>query len=503
MRRFATGLLLIALPSLAAAQQIVVSPRPDKVTVTVYRDPNGRGAMELGWLNGFALISETRRVSLPAGESELRFEGVAGGLIPQSAVVSGLGDSVSEKNRDAKLLSPGTLIDAYLGQRVHLRRTSRATGKVIEQEAVIRGSGQGIVIQTDQGVEALRCTGVNETLTTPSVPADLSAKPTLSVRARAERPVETDVILTYLTSDLDWRAHYVATLAADGRTLSLFAWLTLANGDETGFANADTMAVAGRLNRENAERLQPEFRPISIECWPSGTTSDGLDQEGGYGISPPPPPPPPPAPMAERSEAIVVTGSRIMAQREDLGDLKLYRIPIPVTVAAHSQKQVALLERPQARVADLFRWDTSFENDTDEPQAARRLLKMDNRKANGLGLPLPAGSFTLYTMRDGRPFMLGEGQMSDRAIGEIVEVDLSDAPGVRVSQRQVERKGKNRETVVTVTNDQSVPARFEARFGDETKPIGGAVKRRDGYWVWEVLLPANSTRTLTLRYRPD
>jgi hypothetical protein len=264
------------------------------------------------------------------------------------------------------------------------------------------------------------------------------------------------------------------------------------------------MAVAGRLNREYAERLQPEYRPISIECWPSGTTSEGLDQEGGYGIPPPPPPPPPPpAPMAERSEAIVVTGSRIMAQREDLGDLKLYRIPIPVTVAAHSQKQVALLEQPQARVADLFRWDTSFENDADEPQAARRLLKMDNRKANGLGLPLPAGSFTLYTMRDGRPFLLGEGQMSDRAIGEIVEVDLSDAPGVRVSQRQMERKGKDRETVVTVTNDQAVPARFEARFGDETKPIGGAVKRRDGYWVWEVLVPANSTRTLTLRYRPD
>jgi hypothetical protein len=292
--------------------------------------------MELSWLNGFALVSETRHVILPAGESELRFEGVAGGLIPQSAVIGGLGTAVTEKNRDAKLLSPGTLIDAYLGQRVHLRRTSKATGMVVEQEAVIRASGQGVVVQTDQGIEALRCTGLSETLLAPSVPAALSAKPTLSVRARAERPIEADVTLTYLTSDFDWRAHYVATLASDGRTLSLFAWLTLANGDETGFANADTMVVAGRLNREYAERLQPEYRPIAIECWPSGTTSDGLVEDGGYGIPPPPPPPPPPpAAMPERSESIVVTGSRIMAQREDLGDLKLYRIPIPVTVAAH------------------------------------------------------------------------------------------------------------------------------------------------------------------------
>ena len=126
MRRL--GLALILLPAMAASQAIVISPKPDKVAVTVYRDPNGSGAMELSWLGGFALVTETRHVTLPAGEVDLRFEGVAGGLIPQSAVVSGLGDSVTEKNRDAKLLSPGTLIDAYLGQRVHLRRTSKATG---------------------------------------------------------------------------------------------------------------------------------------------------------------------------------------------------------------------------------------------------------------------------------------------------------------------------------------------------------------------------------------
>ena len=43
--------------------------KPDKVAVTVYRDPNGGGEMELGWLDGFALISETRlRRSAGGGE---------------------------------------------------------------------------------------------------------------------------------------------------------------------------------------------------------------------------------------------------------------------------------------------------------------------------------------------------------------------------------------------------------------------------------------------------
>src|SRR6185503_17474003 len=104
---------------------------PDHVAVTVYRDP-GRSVEQqpnLAWLDGYALISETRTVTLPAGETELRFEGVAGGIVPQSAIVTGLPQGVIERNRDAYLLSPATLLDRTLGARVHLRRTSRATGR--------------------------------------------------------------------------------------------------------------------------------------------------------------------------------------------------------------------------------------------------------------------------------------------------------------------------------------------------------------------------------------
>ena len=505
MRRLA-GLLLIALPSLAAAQAIVVSPKPDKVAVTVYRDPNGSGAMELSWLGGFALVTETRRVSLPAGEVDLRFEGVAGGLIPQSAVVSGLGDSVSEKNRDAKLLSPGTLIDAYLGQRVHLRRTSKATGKVVEQEAIVRASGNGIVVQTEAGIEALRCTGLNEALLAPRVPADLSAKPTLSVRARSERPVEAEVTLTYLTSNFDWRAHYVATLAPDGKTLSLFAWLTLANGDETGFANADTMAVAGRLNRENAERLQPEAKPIHLNCWLDQRThetetttttvsSERFDLDGSVVVE---------TLLNELPQSIVVTGSRIMAQREDLGDLKLYRIPIPVTVASNSQKQVALLEQPRVRFTTEYQWLRHLTASTNEPETALQTLLFDNIEKSGLGLPLPAGSFTFYAMRGGQPFLLGEGRMSDRAVNENVEVPLDDTPGVRVVQRQISDKNGVREMELVVTNDLPHAIRFASWFGGRDYELVGSstkMERDRSDWRWRISVPANGTKTLKVRYR--
>jgi hypothetical protein len=497
---------IVCLSVIARAQAIVTSPAPDRVAVTVYRAPNASGTMDLEWLQGFAIVRETRRLSLPAGESELRFEGVAGGIIPQSAIIEGLGDVV-EKNRDAKLLSPGTLLDSLLGRRVHLRRISKATGAVREQEAVVRASGDGVVLETAEGIEALRCTGLNETPLAQSVPSTLSAKPTLSVRLRSAHPIAGNVTLTYLSSGFDWRAHYVATLTPSGDTMTLFAWLTLANGDETGFANAETMAVAGRVNREDAEVLAPEVRPISLTCWPSQRTHEiPLDEV----VPPAPPPPPPPAPAAmmsaERSEDIVVTGSSIMAQREALGDLKLYRIPIPVTVAARSQKQVALLDQPSAHFATLYRWRSSFASEQNEPVDAARVLKMENRTDHGLGLPLPAGSFTLFAERNGRPFLLGEGSMTDRAVGETVEVVLEGSPGVKVAQRQVRRDGKEHETEVVVTNDDAKPVRFEVRFADERKPLSSSERlvRRDGAYWWTAAIPANGIRMLRIRYSlPD
>ena len=57
--------------------------------------------------------------------------------------------------------------------------------------------------------------------------------------------------------------------------MDLGAWVTLANSNGTGFPQAHTQVVAGRLNRESGE-VQPMVMgtyPIA-QCWPQGSTSD-------------------------------------------------------------------------------------------------------------------------------------------------------------------------------------------------------------------------------------
>ena len=508
LRRLAFLLLALSAFAPAGAQTIVTSQGPDRVAVTVYRDPRREASdgLNLNWLQGYALISETRHLTIPAGESEIRFEGVAEGLVPQSAILGGLPEGLVERNRDAYLLSPGTLLDRSLGRRVMLRRTSSATGATREQEAVIRSGVDGaVVLQTAEGIEALRCTGLPETLIYDQVPLGLSARPTLSVRARSREPVTATVTLSYIASGFDWQADYIASLSGDGSRIDLFAWLTLASNDETRFVDADTQAVAGRPNREPVNVQPLEVRELHMNCWPQARTHwifpDRSREGRGEGRQ---------AMLESASpvtvigaEDIRITGARyVEARQENLGDLKLYRIPVPVTVAANGQKQVALLERTGIPVAFVYRQRFHAVNVFDDTRVGRLMITR-NRSEEGLGVPLPAGRLLMFDGSAGRPILVGEGVLEDVAVGERIELRIGNSPGLRSQLRRIRPRGAYGTYELIVSNDGPRDLVYEAEIGTQEVRIYPAtpLARRDGNLLWSVTVPANGR--MRLRYRVE
>ena len=235
--RLLPGLLLTTglLPLSAVAADVAASA-PADLSVTVYRNPddlqNGGGkALALDDLGGFALVSETRTVSIPAGESRIRFGGVADGIDAASALITGLPNGVLEKNRDARVLSPSALLAATVGKSVTLVRTNTKTGQAAPVAGKILSDADGVVFESTNGaIEALRCSGLSETFQFEPV-TDLNPTPTLSALVRAPQAFTAQVKLSYLTRGFDWQATYTATLAADGKTMDLGAWVTLANSN--------------------------------------------------------------------------------------------------------------------------------------------------------------------------------------------------------------------------------------------------------------------------------
>ncbi|EEA08621.1 uncharacterized protein CMU_002460, partial [Cryptosporidium muris RN66] len=315
------ALLVGALASAAPAQ--TVSPGPGRVAVTIYRAP--RRAPDQGidraWLQGYALITEQRRVTIPAGRTTLRFEGVAAGILPESAIVTGLPHGVREKNLDADLLSPRSLYAGSFGRPVTIRRT--IAKRIVEEDAILRSGPDGAaILQTRDGFIAADCGSSRDALVHDRVPPTLAAKPTLSVELDSPAAASVTVTLSYLAWGFDWQANYVATLRPDGQSADLLAWVTLASSDTTSFADAETMVVAGAVKREGSApnpAWSARDESLTFACFAHPIEVPMMAVSA----------PPAPAPMAFEAD-IVVTGTRLqraMVQQEDLGDLKLYRVP--------------------------------------------------------------------------------------------------------------------------------------------------------------------------------
>lgn len=501
-------LLALCAPDGVQAQSVVTSTAPDKVGVTIYRNPEREADEEpdLDWLGGYALVTETRTVEIPAGRAVIRFEGVAAGMLPESALVTGLPSGVREKNLDADLLAPRSLYARSFGRPVTLRREDGRTGTITEQRAVIRSGPDGAaILQTKAGFEAVDCGQLTESLVYDGVPEGLSARPTLSVETEASTASRATIQLSYLAWGFDWQSNYVVSMETGGRKASILAWVTLASSDSTSFSDAEAAVVGGEVNREDeAAYADNGGEELEFTCY--------------YRPAPPlysmsPAPPPPPMMMAEAAD-IVVTAMRVPAQstpiavtviEEGLGDLKLYRVPMPTTVAAKAQKQVAMFQLDDVSLDIVYRnklWAGS-----DAPDDPAIMLRTKNTREKGLGRALPAGKVTVFEPQGSARLLSGEGTIEDTAIGQDVEIELGEATQVTVDGEEIESDPKGKWTTYrfTVSNANPWPIAYEAKFQhgamQRIERVSGKVEIRDGRMTWKVTVPANGTAQLRYRLR--
>lgn len=507
----------------AAAREVVQASAAGDVSVTVYRDPD-RGVddrINRDWPQGFAMISETRTVTLPPGESTIRFEGVAEGMVAVSAIVTGLPGGTIEKNRNADLLSPAALVDGTLGNRVTVTRTNPATGQEVAESAVIRTRADGgLVLQTSQGYEAVRCAGVPERLSFDRVPDGLSAQPVFSIDTRDASGGTYQVVLTYLAWGFDWQAHYVGTFQQGSKgkeKLRLRSWLTLVNDNGQSFDDATLLVIAGKLNVESDfQQLSdpPRARPLQLTCYPIGSTAEGSPEDypvpgGGY-----PPPPAPPPPMAMAPAPIMVTAQMragameadtlaMVATEEALGDLKLYRVPERVTVAAKSMKQVAFLDKDSVEGEVEYRLTCSPWANGFYPAGMRRVLMTKNDKKHGLGVALPMGGVTLFEPSSAGDLLVGEETLRDYAEGQDVEISLGESPSAfgvcelipREEEREESHPWQPLRAKLTNANRYPIKARVELGLPSQWKireKLKGLVVK-DGQWMIERTVPANGS----------
>jgi hypothetical protein len=215
-----------------------------------------------------------------------------------------------------------------------------------------------------------------------------------------------------------------------------------------------------------------------------------------------------------------MTDMMLEAQRveqEQLGDLKLYRVPERTTVAARQSKQVRLLDRAAIPIKVVYGADLAADADALSIPAAKFLRTM-NDAAHHLGLPLPSGRVAVYVEHRGERLLEHESGVRDLAVDEELEIILGASSDVAVTAA---REGAVTEPVtpgaatrgarldvserVEISNARASPIQFELRLRvAEGARIVGAdhpLERKNGRPIFRLAIPAHASATLRYQVR--
>jgi len=464
----AAALLLGTAASAALAQEVPLTAESRRsLTLTVYNQNLG-------------LVSETRRVELPAGESLLAIEDVSGQLQPESVLLAAQGLRVIEQSLAADLLTPQRLLEASVGQTVQLIRTHPDTGADIVEEARVLSLAGGMVLQIGDRIEISPPGRIVFT----GMPAGLRSEPALLARVFPGQAGPNDLRLDYLTAGLSWRADYVARLNAASDRLDLQALVTLSNATDTDFSGATLRLVAGEVNQGGA---MPSPQPI----------------------------------FKARQESMAMAASaQDMAAPVAAADRYVYSLQRPVTLRRGETKQIPLMSAQGVKVTREYRFDDRLHayrgGPEEDPVNADIVLELVNDPDLGLGAPLPAGTVRVYgpsESGEAATLFLGadaightpEGEKARLTIGQAFDVtaraellvdERLSSSSYETGQKITVRNAK--EEAVEVIVARTLPRGWTMR--EESAPHETESANRI---AWRLTVPAGGEAELTYRIRVE
>jgi len=354
--------------------------------------------------SNLGLIKETRPFTFKEGVNSVQVVDVAAQIDPTSVHFKSLTDpasvSVLEQDFRYDLISPEKILERYIGREIELQRyglngerTERIKGTLLSVAGgrVIR-VGDKLVLHP-QGEAIL-----------PKLPDGLLTKPTLMWLLDARKAGEHQGEISYLTGGLSWNADYVLVVDKDDAKADLNAWVTVVNHSGATYKDAKMKLVAGDVHRAPT-RMVDKLAAAKREAVLSASV----------------------APMSEQS----------------FFEYHMYSLGRMTTLADNASKQVEMASAAGVPVRKTFTydgvqgvqwnefgdaayWDPNYGTSSGKKVAVH--FEFNNKKADGLGIPLPKGRLRVYKKdADGSLQLAGEDTLDHTPKDEKVRVKMGES----------------------------------------------------------------------------
>jgi hypothetical protein len=378
--------------------------------------------------SNIGLVKDTRQVTLPVGEGELRFMDVASSINPVTVSARSLNFpddfSVLDQNYEYDLISESRLLDKYVGKKLKLLRWDETLSKKEEVEATLLSNNDGQVYQIGSEIYL----GYPGTKVVSSIPESLISKPTLTWFFSNKNTKSHTLEVSYLTGNISWKADYVATLAEDGKSLDLSGWVTIDNQSGGVYKDARLKLVAGEVNRV-AEPMM--------------------------------------ARKAMRSDMMMVNAAAPQFEEKAFFEYHIYDLQRRTTIKDKQTKQISLLEAAgvEARKEFLVYGAANYyfyaSPGQKQKQDVNVFVEFKNSQANQVGMPLPQGTVRMYKEdTDGSLQFVGEDNIQHTPKDETVRLKIGKAfdivaERVQTDYRQVSKSMHETEWEVTIRNHKN------------------------------------------------
>jgi len=357
--------------------------------------------------SNLALVKDQRRIALPRGQGELRFMNVAAHIRPETVYVECLNHPddfmVLEQNYEYDLMDYNKLLDKYVGKKMKIRdyNAYQDTTRMVDAVLLSNNNNQP-VYQIGDDIYL----GYNGLRVLPTIPENLISKPTLMWLYDYAGRDKAEIEISYLTSNMNWKADYILVLSKDDTRGNLAGWVTVDNKSGTPYKDAVLKLVAGEVNVVIPQRPQ---RHLMVMKEMGGETNGAQFEEKGF------------------------------------FEYHIYDLQRPTTLKNNQIKQISLLEANGISVEKEYLvygqryYFTRQYREENPKQPVNVNVKFQNAKDNKMGMPLPKGTIRMYKKDDDDKLQfVGEDQIEHTPKDEEVTLKVGEAFDITAERKQTD-----------------------------------------------------------------
>jgi len=445
------------------AVTIYSSAAPGAVSPSLYRPSPGRGLWDGQGVPGFSIVRHLRKIPLTKGIGALRYTDVAALIEPTTVQFESLtdpsGTRVLEQNFQFDLVGSQKLLEKYIDREILVER------QVGDGTRIVRGTllsaRDGLLLRDPDGsIQMLRSWN---NIQFPELPEGLMTRPTLVWTVNANKGGTHETRVSYETKGMTWWADY-NLVYSDGKNantgkLDVAAWVSILNQSGASYPAAGVKLIAGDVNRAPQPSYPKAARAVAEMA--------AMDSAAGF-----------------EEKSFFEFHLYTLGRTTDLPDNSTKQIELFSPARGVQAEKILLYYGQAGGYYPYYGSPTTDRNfGLQSNPKVDVYLKFRNSKAQGMGMPLPAGRIRVSKLdeADGSLEFIGEDVIDHTPRDEDVLIKMGsafDVVGERVqSDFSVDSRAQVMEEVIEI----------ELR-NHKNEPVEVVVKENLYRWTnWEIV----------------